>query len=128
MTRSAGTRPGPGALHRSICFTGSVFVACIVALAAAGCSLRLLASRRPADVPPVVATLVAWLAVNNPLEGPVLLRFTRGHGLTVADVLAVPPALLCVLVAVSAFRRRRRDKPVGTGTDSSPRAPADRAS
>jgi hypothetical protein len=105
-----------------------VLAACIVALTAVGCSLRLLASRRLQDVPLVVVTLAVWLAVNKPLEGRVLLGLTVNHGVTVADVLTVPPALLCMAVIIATFRRRRRGKSPGTGADNSSRAPADRAS
>ena len=30
-----------------------------------------------------------WLLVNSPVEGPVLVRLTPGHGLTTADLLSV---------------------------------------
>jgi hypothetical protein len=36
-----------------------------------------------------------WVAVNGPVEGPVLLVFTPEHGLTVADL----PAIAAVIVA-----------------------------
>ena len=47
---------------------------------------------------------VAWVLFNGPLEGPVLLTFSRDHGLTVSDLLAV----LAVLVALAVLLRRRR--------------------
>jgi hypothetical protein len=36
-----------------------------------------------------------WVAVNGPVEGPVLVVFTPEHGLTVADL----PAIAAVIVA-----------------------------
>ncbi len=55
----------------------------------------------------LLATAVAWLLSNGPFEGPTLVVFSPGHGLTVADLL-VPGALL--LAAVAAVERRRRSR------------------
>lgn len=42
---------------------------------------------------------VAWLALNGPMEGAVLLHVSRDHGITVADLLVVPALLVAVVVA-----------------------------
>ena len=55
----------------------------------------------------LLATAVAWLLSNGPLEGPTLVVVSPGHGLTVADLL-VPGALL--LAATAALNRRRRSR------------------
>ena len=108
---------------------GLVVVACLVGVTVVVCALRLLASRRMEDVPLVLAALVAWLAVNKPLEGPVLLGISEDHGVTLADVLVVPPAVLCLAVAARAsvrWSRRRRTSPTGSATPGRHREPADR--
>ena len=40
---------------------------------------------RPA-VPVLAVASVLWLVVNGPMEGHVLIHFTREHGLTSADL------------------------------------------
>ena len=62
-----------------------------------------LARRLPADRSEVVRTVLqlvvlvaAWLLVNSPVEGPVLWAPSERHGLTVADLLGLPPLLLAV--------------------------------
>jgi hypothetical protein len=99
---------------------------------AVGCSLRLLVSRRLADVPLVVASLGTWLVVNKPVEGPVLVRITEDHGLTMADVLVVPSAVLCLMVAlraaVSTHRGRATSPTVVDGTAGRERESVDRSS
>ncbi len=49
---------------------------------------------------------VAWVLVNGPVEGYVLLQFTEDHGLTVADLLV--PATLPILIARLVHRRDGR--------------------
>ena len=49
----------------------------------------------------LAAAVVAWLIANKPVEGPVLLTISLDHGLTLADLAALP----CVL-AVLLVRRR----------------------
>ena len=53
----------------------------------------------------VAALTIAWVLTNGLIEGPVLVSFTRSHGLTVADlaVFATIPA-----VASYAWSRGRR--------------------
>jgi hypothetical protein len=43
----------------------------------------------------LAAAAGVWVAVNGPVEGPVLVVFTPEHGLTVADL----PAIAAVIVA-----------------------------
>lgn len=47
---------------------------------------------------------LVWILVNGPVEGPVLVDVTPGHGLTVADL----PALAAGVVAVVLAWPRRR--------------------
>ena len=58
-----------------------------------------VASPGPTALLVVLLADVMWLFWNGPIEGPVLLRFTHGHGLTVGDLLilaSLPAALLSV--------------------------------
>lgn len=64
-----------------------------------------LARRLPTDRSDVLRTVlqlvvlaVAWLLVNSPVEGAVLWAPSERHGLTVADLLALPPLLLAVVL------------------------------
>ena len=34
----------------------------------------------------LAATSIVWLVVNGPMEGPVLVSFTRNHGITGGDL------------------------------------------
>jgi hypothetical protein len=42
---------------------------------------------------------VAWLALNGPLEGAVLLRVSGDHGLTLGDLLVLPAVVVAAAVA-----------------------------
>lgn len=47
----------------------------------------------------LACTAAAWLPINNGrLEGPVLVRFTVGHGLTLMDLFGYAGLLLSVVV------------------------------
>ncbi len=62
---------------------------------------------RGAVLRPVLQLLVlsaAWLLVNSPVEGRVLWVPLPRHGLTQADMLAVPPLLVAGLLAVLRLR------------------------
>ena len=51
-------------------------------------------SRRFQQVASVIGALVvaaAWVLVDRPLEGPVMLTFNADHGVHYSDVLAVVP-------------------------------------
>jgi hypothetical protein len=39
---------------------------------------------------------VLWLRTDKAMEGPILLQFGTRHGLTVADLLVLFPAVLCL--------------------------------
>ena len=41
----------------------------------------------------------AWLLANSPYEGRVLWVPARGHGLTTADLVVLPPLLVALLLA-----------------------------
>ena len=75
--------------------------AVLVLLALAG---TVLLCRRDSPVGPVVLIVLCavWLLVNKPLEGPVLLVLSHGHGITVSDLLA--PAGVA-FAAVRLYRR-----------------------
>lgn len=46
----------------------------------------------------LVVLALAWLLVNSPVEGRILWSPLPRHGLTVADVLVVPPLLVAALL------------------------------
>lgn len=72
--------------------------------------LALLVTARRTGVGGAVALLavsVLWILVNQPLEGPVLLRISQSHGFTTADVLAVIGGGVAVL-RLWHLRGRRR--------------------
>jgi len=51
------------------------------------------------------AGVVAWLLTNGPYEGAVLLEVNAWNGLTVADLLVVPAALLLAQLSWRSVRR-----------------------
>ncbi len=53
----------------------------------------------------LVALSAAWLLVNSPVEGRVLLVLAQRHGVTQADLLVLPPLLLAGLLAAVRLRR-----------------------
>lgn len=81
-----------------------MIVAVLVLLALAG---TVLLCHGDSPVWPVVliALCGVWLLVNKPLEGPVLLVVSRGHGITLGDLLA--PAGVA-FAAVLLYRRGYR--------------------
>jgi uncharacterized membrane protein HdeD (DUF308 family) len=52
----------------------------------------------------LVPVSAAWVVFNGPIEGPILLTFTKDHGVTVSDLLGV----LGLAVALVVLRRGRR--------------------
>ncbi|HEX8095748.1 hypothetical protein [Jatrophihabitans sp.] len=64
-----------------------MLVAVLVLLALIG---TVLLCRRDTPVWPAVLILLCglWLLVDKPLEGPVLIGISRGHGITLSDLLA----------------------------------------
>jgi hypothetical protein len=79
-------------------------VAVLVLLALAGSALL---SRRDTLLWPAVLIVLCglWLLVDKPLEGPVLVVVSRGHGITLSDLLA--PAGVA-FAAVLLYRRGHR--------------------
>ena len=57
----------------------------------------------------LLAASLAWLLVNQPVEGRVLLVVAPGHGLTQADLLVLPAVLLAGLL--TAIRLKSRGRP-----------------
>ena len=53
----------------------------------------------------LVAAAGAWVLVNGPVEGHVLLVLTRTHGITVADLPAVGAVVIAGLLYWSSYRR-----------------------
>lgn len=51
------------------------------------------------------AGAAAWTVSNSPFEGATLYRVTPGNGVTVADLLLIPPAALLVLLLRQDRRR-----------------------
>jgi hypothetical protein len=87
-----------------------MLVAVLVLLALA-CAV-LLCRRTTWVWPAVVIVLSAvWLLVNKPLEGPVLVVVSRGHGITVSDLLA--PAGMAFAAAVLYRHSRSRRGALG---------------
>ena len=50
---------------------------------------------------------LVWLLVNSPMEGPVLVTVTRGHGLTGGDLAGIIGFALAVVRAMVLTRRPR---------------------
>jgi hypothetical protein len=74
----------------------------VLVLFALACAALLC--RRDTAVWPVALILLCglWLVVDKPLEGPVLVAISRGHGITLSDLLA--PAGVA-FAAVLLYRR-----------------------
>lgn len=68
-----------------------------------GLGRTVLVVRRPSRAGAVALAVlaVAWLALDEWIEGPVLLTLAPQHGLTTADLLSLP----AVLVAARAWAR-----------------------
>ncbi|MEO7262036.1 MAG: hypothetical protein ABI047_12395 [Jatrophihabitantaceae bacterium] len=84
-----------------------MLVAVVVLLALAGAALLC---RRDVLLWPAVLIVLCglWLLVNKPLEGPVLVVISHGHGITLSDLLA--PAGVA-FAAVLLYRRGNRTSP-----------------
>src|SRR3954453_14987155 len=54
----------------------------------------------------LAAISLAWLVVNGPMEGPVLLVVTRGHGLTGGDLAGLAGLGLAMFQGTRAHRAR----------------------
>jgi hypothetical protein len=83
----------------------------VLVLLALVCAVLLC--RRDTWIWPAVLVLLCgvWLLVDKPVEGPVLVGISRGHGITLSDLLA--PAGVAFAAAVL-YRRglRHRAKPI----------------
>ena len=87
--------------------TSSGIVPVVLLLLLVGLLLGTLAARgrrRRAAAVLLVPVSVAWVLFNGPIEGPILLSFSKDHGLTVSDLLAAVGVLVAVVVLV------RRDR------------------
>lgn len=84
-------------------YLAAVFAALVLAglVLAAGLSAHTGVS----GVLALVGLSLLWLVVNGPMEGPVLIPFSRNHGLTGADLAGV------VGLAIAARRLRVRRRP-----------------
>ena len=87
----------------------SRLVAVLIGLALLAATLGAMAvllhgnAGRPSPWRPVgevVLLSAAWLLANSPYEGRVLWRPMLDHGLTVGDLVVVPPLLVAVLVVL----------------------------
>jgi hypothetical protein len=84
--------------------TASGIVPVVLLVVLVGLTLAALGTRGRARRTAAVLLLpaaLAWVLFNGPIEGPILLTFSRDHGLTVSDLLAV----VALLVAVVVLRR-----------------------
>jgi hypothetical protein len=84
-----------------------LILATILALAAAKPLSKTL-WRAVAAAALLLGLTIIWWIVNSPLEGPVLLTFSEGHGLTVGDLLGTPALALGFGLIVRAFMRRSK--------------------
>ena len=57
----------------------------------------------------LAAMSLLWFLVNGPMEGPVLLVLTRGHGFTAADLAGVVGLALATFQAGRVRRERERE-------------------
>ncbi len=73
-----------------------VAVALTTLLVMAGSAVAALRGLRGATLVMIVA-FALWLAVDDPLAGPVLVRLTDRHGVHVGDVLAAVGVLVVLL-------------------------------
>ncbi|HEY2224018.1 hypothetical protein [Actinomycetospora sp.] len=53
----------------------------------------------------LVAAAIAWLPLNQPVEGPKLLVLSRNHAVTTADLLSVVLVLVALWLMWSTRRR-----------------------
>lgn len=75
-------------------------LAAVVALGLLALTLAVVVrTGRPADLLLAGVALVAWLLLDKPVEGPVLVELGVERGVTVADVVGLS-AFLCGVVAV----------------------------
>ncbi len=68
----------------------------------------------------LVITCVAWLPLNSPIEGHVLITFSKQHGVTSADLLTVAGIVLALVQHMrlrSAPKRDGSNKPTYVGHD-----------
>jgi hypothetical protein len=77
----------------------------------AGCAVLTAIGSRVAALA-LVALALAWLRVDQHVEGAILVTVDYGHGLTEADLLALPAlALAAWRLRAGGRRRRRRGRP-----------------
>jgi len=53
-----------------------------------------------------LVTAAAWLAEDEHFEGRVLWHFTTNHGLTIGDLLVIPPLLCAIALALAGHRHQ----------------------
>lgn len=94
-------------------------------LVGTGAGVVALTGVRRLEMPALVLQVLAgtaWLLLDGPIEGPVLVALTPDHGLTLSDLVALPAALVVSCLLVLRARRERderervdRDHDAGTG-------------
>jgi H+/gluconate symporter-like permease len=61
-----------------------------------------------AGVVALAVVSLLWLRVNGSMEGPVLWKVSRGHGLTLTDLAGIAGLGVATWRGAQALRRRRR--------------------
>ena len=87
-----------------------MLVAVLVLLALAG---TVLLCRRDTWLWPVTLILLCgmWLLVDKPLEGPVLVGISHGHGITLSDLLAPAGVAFAAVLLYRRGAERTRNQP-----------------
>ncbi|MCU1691218.1 MAG: hypothetical protein JWM64_309 [Frankiales bacterium] len=98
--------------------TLAAIAALVPLLVGTGAGAVALTGVRRLETPSLVLMVLAgaaWLLLNEPIEGPVLVVFTPDHGLTLADLVALPAALVVSCLLVERGRCEAREQAVRRG-------------
>jgi hypothetical protein len=98
-------------------FAGEVFPAAVTLVALVVSAAACLITRHTVAAWLLLLFSAAWLPLNSVVEGPVILRLSAGHGIVLADLVAIAGFLLAVTVLWSSHpptgsNRTRRQRAV----------------
>jgi hypothetical protein len=79
-----------------------VFLAAATLIAMVGTAAVCLITRQRVAAWLLLLFSAAWLPLNSVVEGPVIMRISDDHGITIADVLSIAGFVLAVAVLWSA--------------------------
>ncbi len=99
--------------------TLAAVAALVPLLAGTGAGVVALTGVKRLESPALVLQVLAgaaWLLLDGPLEGPVLLPVSPEHGLTLGDLVALPAALVVTCLLVLRARDEHRAGPGHAGT------------